>query len=90
MINLHKKRWNPPQREAFIEDEGDAFQVMLMDDGRQVGGCFLPDDGSGEAFELARQIAQDWLTYNDRMRDDRRGMGRRPPHIDHGRSKSHR
>lgn len=87
MFDLHKKHWNPPAREAFIEDEGDGFQILLLDGGHQVGGCFLPDDGSGGAFEIAQGIASDWLSYNDRMRDDRRGMGRRPPHIDNGPSK---
>ena len=84
MFNLNKKRWTPPVREAFVEDDGDSFQVLLYEDGAQVGGCYLPDDGTGEAFCLAQSIASDWLTYNDRMRDDRRGMGRRPPHIDNG------
>lgn len=64
---LGKKQWNPPEREAFIEDDGESFQIMLIEDGVQVGGCFLPDDGAGEAFELAQGIASDWLSYNDRV-----------------------
>lgn len=63
---LGKLKFNPPKREAFIEDEGDSFQVSLYEDGKQVGGCHLPDDGHGGAFELAQQIKSDWLTYNDR------------------------
>lgn len=84
MFNLRKRQWLPPAREAFIEDEGDAFQVMLFEGGDQIGCCFIPDDGTGSGFDLAQSIASDWLTYNDRMRSDRRGMGRRPPHIDNG------
>lgn len=74
---LGKRQWNPPKREAFIEDEGDAFQVSLLEDGRQIGGCYLPDDGDGDAFEVAKQIASDWLTYNDRMNDDKRARAAR-------------
>jgi len=65
---LGKLKFNPPKREAFIEDEGDSFQVALFEDGEQVGGCHLPDDGHGGAFELAQQIASDWLSYNDRIK----------------------
>jgi hypothetical protein len=68
MFHLAKLKFNPPKREAFIEDEGDSFQVSLLEDGEQVGGCYLPDDGHGGAFQMAQQIASDWLTYNDRMK----------------------
>lgn len=74
---LGKKQWNPPAREAYIEDEGDAFQVLLFEGSVQVGGCYLPDGGSGDGFDLAKQIASDWMTYNDRMKDDKRARAAR-------------
>jgi len=74
---LGKKQFTPPKREAFIEDDGDAFQVMLFEDGLQLGACYLPDDGDGETFELAQQIVSDWLTYNDRMRADKKAKSQR-------------
>lgn len=45
-------------REYLIEDDGDSFQLALLVDGRQVGGCLLFDDGHGAGFELAREIGQ--------------------------------
>lgn len=65
---LQKKKFNPPERECYIEDEGDEFQVLLFENGVQVGGCMLPDDGSGAAFELADQLRTDWLTFYDRTK----------------------
>lgn len=69
---IGKQRWNPPQREAYIEDEGDAFGVSLLEDGIQVGGAFFPDDGDGTAYDQAAEVAQAWIDYQDRMRDDRK------------------
>lgn len=73
---LGKKQFTPPKREAFIEDEGDAFQVLLFEEGRQLGACYLPDDGDGDSLDLAKQIVSDWLTYNDRMRADKKKVTR--------------
>lgn len=43
-----------------IEDDGDGFQVALYQDGIQLGGAFFPDDGTGEAFQDALEVAQAW------------------------------
>lgn len=43
-----------------IQDDGDAIQVALLEDGQQVGGAYFPDDGSGEAFQDALELAQAW------------------------------
>lgn len=67
MLPFAKKKFSPPQYEAFIEDEGDEFQVRLMFGGVQVGGAVFPDDGHGEAFELAKVIADDWVKNNGGM-----------------------
>jgi hypothetical protein len=43
----------------LISDDGDSFQLALFDDmGIQVAGAFFPDDGSGQAFELAHTIGR--------------------------------
>lgn len=49
------------KREAQIDDEGDAFTIAMYEDGVQVAGCCIPDDGSGMGFELAQEIAADWV-----------------------------
>lgn len=43
-----------------IEDDGDAIQVQLLEDGVQVGGAYFPDTGDGEAFLDALELAQSW------------------------------
>lgn len=49
-------------RDFLIEDEGDAFQVSLMEGGVQVGGALFPDDGTGAAFLLAQEVAMSWCS----------------------------
>lgn len=63
---LGKHKFVPPKREAYIEDEGDAFQVLLFEDGRQCGACYLPDEGDGSSFEFATQVCNDWMSFNDK------------------------
>jgi len=41
-----------------ISDDGDSFQLALFDGDIQVAGAFFPDDGSGQAFELAQSIGR--------------------------------
>jgi len=47
-------------REYLIDDEGDEVQVQFLEDGVQIGGACFPDDGSGEAFDVALMVAQGW------------------------------
>ena len=49
------------QREYLIHDEGDEVHVALFEDGEQAGGALFPDDGTGEAFELAYDLAESWV-----------------------------
>lgn len=46
--------------ETRIEDEGDALQVCLIKDGRQVGGCLVDLEllGVDEGYRLATLLAQ--------------------------------
>lgn len=62
MFELGKKQFNPPEWEAFIEDEGDGWQVALFQYGRQVAGVCVPDPGDGSSFEYAQRIANEWKT----------------------------
>lgn len=71
MLPFSKKKFSPPRFEAFIEDEGDGFQVSLIEGGVQVGGAVFPDDGSGAAFDLAKMLADDWIANG--------GMGAQRP-----------
>lgn len=57
---LGKQKFNPPEFEAFIEDEGDGWQVALCQYGRQVAGVCVPDPGDGSAFEIAKRVAREW------------------------------
>lgn len=61
MLPFAKKKFCPPEFEAFIDDEGDGFQVRLLQNGVQVGGALFPDDGTGTAFDLAKTVADDWV-----------------------------
>lgn len=54
------------QREYRIEDEGSEIQLQLMDKGVQVGGAVFPSDDSGEAFNHAIEVGEDWLTAHFR------------------------
>lgn len=45
-------------RWVTIEDDGDAFDVAMFDDGIQVAGAIVPDDGAGTGFDLAQEIAR--------------------------------
>ena len=51
-------------REYLIEDEGDEVHVHLIEDGEQAGGALFPDDGTGEAFELALELGESWVGNN--------------------------
>ena len=48
-------------RRYLIEDEGDEVRLALYQDEEQVGGAVFPDEGAGEAFELAYELAQSWV-----------------------------
>lgn len=67
MLDLSKKKFTPPEWEAFIEDEGDGWQVSLCQFGVQVAGVCVPDSGDGSGFEYAKKIAAEWQSN--------RGMG---------------
>ena len=67
MLPFAKKKFAPPAYEAFITDDGDGFQVSMWFRGVQVGGANFPDDGHGEAFDLAKQVAEDWVKNNGGM-----------------------
>ena len=41
-----------------IEDDGDAFQLMLFDGAVQVGGGYFPEDSGGDPFALAIEIGR--------------------------------
>lgn len=71
MLELGKKRFNPPEWEAFIEDEGDYWDVSLCQYGVQVAGVCVPDPGDGSAFEYAKKIAVEWQSNG--------GMGAKRP-----------
>lgn len=45
-------------RSVQIEDDGDEFQVLMYQDGVQVAGAIVPDDGAGGGFDLAQEIAR--------------------------------
>lgn len=47
-------------REFVVTDEGDEFQLELLQDGIQVGGAVFPDDGTGAAFDMARGVGASW------------------------------
>lgn len=49
-------------RSYQIEDDGDAVQVMLMEDDVQMGGAYFPDDGTGEAFQDAMEVGESWVS----------------------------
>jgi len=48
-------------REYRIEDDGDEVHVYLIEDGEQAGGALFPDDGTGEAFDLALELGESWV-----------------------------
>ena len=45
-------------RHFTIEDDGDAFQLALFEDGIQVGGGYFPEGMGGDAFELALEMGR--------------------------------
>ena len=46
-------------KEYLINDEGDAFELVLIEDGQQVGGGVFPFVlGVDEAFDLARGMGE--------------------------------
>jgi|WetSurMetagenome_2_1015567.scaffolds.fasta_scaffold321272_2 hypothetical protein len=48
------------QRTYRIEDEGDEFHVVLIENGQQIGGALFPDNGTGDAFALANELGLAW------------------------------
>jgi len=46
-----------------IDDEGDGYGLVLLEDGVQVGGALLPIDVLGEdaAFDLAKSLGQSFV-----------------------------
>lgn len=62
MFELGKKKFCPPEWEAFIEDDGDMWQVSLCQYGVQVAGVSVPDPGDGSGLDYARKIAREWET----------------------------
>lgn len=46
-----------------IDDEGDGYGLVLIEDGRQVGGGLFPIDPLGEdvAYELAQSVGQSFV-----------------------------
>lgn len=57
---LSRKASGQKKFRGEITDEGDGFQVALYSGELQVGGALFPDDGTGHAFEDARQMVEDW------------------------------
>ena len=66
-------------RSFLIEDDGDAYQVQLLQDGIQMGGAYFPDDGTGEAFQDAMELGESWVS----------GGAIRPPRPRRGRIAAH-
>ena len=48
-------------RTYSITDDGDEVHLAMFEDGEQVGGGLFPDDGTGEAFELACEVGDDFV-----------------------------
>lgn len=49
-------------REYKISDEGEAFDLMLLEDGEQVGGGYFPFIlGEDSAFDLAKSMGEHFL-----------------------------
>ena len=46
-----------------VEDDGEAVQVVMVEDGHQVGGALVPFDllGQSEAFDLANSLGQTFV-----------------------------
>lgn len=46
-----------------IDDEGDGYGLVLLEDGRQVGGALFPIDVLGEdaAFHLANSLGESFI-----------------------------
>ena len=45
-----------------ISDEGDAFELALIDEGQQVVGAYFPIAlGEDRAFDLAKRIGESFL-----------------------------
>lgn len=41
-----------------IDDEGDAFNLALFEDGVQVGGGYFPEGFGGDPFALALEVGE--------------------------------
>lgn len=61
MLPFSKKIFTPPRFEAYVIDEGEDFEVQMFQDGCQIGSALFPDDGTGAAFVLAKQLADNWI-----------------------------
>jgi hypothetical protein len=48
-------------REYLIEDDGDEVHVYLMEDGGQMGAGLFPDEGDGDAFNMAYELGEGWI-----------------------------
>lgn len=51
------------QRQVFIEDDGDALQVALVQDGHQIGAILIDIEplGVDSAYAMANQLGQAFL-----------------------------
>lgn len=51
------------ERQVFIEDDGDALQVALVQDGNQIGGMLIDIEplGVDAAFALAQLLGQAYM-----------------------------
>ena len=61
-----------PVRDISIDDEGDAFQLAMFENGLQVGGAYFPDTGDGSAHSVAVEVGESWLMGKTWVRDNRR------------------
>lgn len=59
-----------------VQDEGDGYGLVLLEDGQQVGGALLPIDALGDdgAFDLANSLGLAFIK-------DHGGMGGSIPPI---------
>ena len=48
-------------RTYTVKEEDGFVLVLLFEDGEQVGRGSFPDDGSGEAFDSACEVGEEFL-----------------------------
>lgn len=73
------KRWGKIEFE--IEDDGDCCHVFMLEDGVQVAGMMIPDDGTGVALDLAIDFVRSMREGRQRPRRERRRGGTPKPPI---------